>query len=99
MMPELLMIESDDDMRNSADLLVLNKVAKDVFNIEGIALVQGVTRPEGSPLKHTSIPSLLSMQGAGQQQNIQFVKDRLDDLRTQTDELSGTIAAMERGTA
>ena len=50
MMPEMLMIESDHDMRNSADFLVLNKLAKGIFGVEGVALVQGVTRPEGTPL-------------------------------------------------
>lgn len=95
MMPEMLMVESDHDMRNSADLLVLNKLAQDIFEVEGVAQVQGVTRPEGSPLEHTSVPFLLSMQAAGQQQNVQFVKDRLDDMREQADELDGTIATME----
>src|SRR6476661_3301009 len=69
MMPEVLMIEADHDMRNSADFLVLNKLAKDLFGVQGVALVQGVTRPEGTPLTHTSIPFLLSIQNAGQQQN------------------------------
>ena len=31
MNPELLMIESDHDLRNSADFLVINKIAKAVF--------------------------------------------------------------------
>ena len=51
MTPEVLMIESDHDMRNSADFLVLNKLAKGIFGVEGVALVQGVTRPEGTPLR------------------------------------------------
>lgn len=97
MMPELMMIDSDHDMRNSADLLVLNKLAQDVFDVEGIALVQGVTRPEGTPLRHSSLPSLLSIGTAGQQQNVQFVRDRMEDMRAQADELDGTIATMERG--
>ncbi len=96
MMPEVLMIESDHDMRNSADFLVLNKVAKALFAVEGIALVQGVTRPEGTPLEHTSIPFLLSMQGAGQKQNLKFVKDRVTDMRVQADEIAETITTMER---
>jgi RND superfamily putative drug exporter len=99
MRPEVLMIESDHDMRNSADFLVLNKLAKGIFDVEGVALVQGVTRPEGAPLKQTSIPFLLSMQSAGQLQNLGFVKDRLEDMRTQADELTGTIASMERAYA
>ena len=96
MMPEVLMIESDHDMRNSADFLVLNKLAKGIFGVEGVALVQGVTRPEGTPLEHTSIPFLLSIQNAGQLQNMAFVKDRLEDMRKQADELAGTIATLER---
>ena len=96
MMPEMLMIESDHDMRNSADFLVLNKLAKGIFDVEGVALVQSVTRPEGTPLEHTSIPSLLSIQNAGLLQNMAFVKDRLEDMRNQSEELGGTIATLER---
>ena len=96
MRPEVLMIESDHDMRNSADFLVLNRLAKGIFGVEGVALVQGVTRPEGTPLAHTSIPFLLSIQSAGQLQNMAFVKDRMKDMRKQADELEGTIATLER---
>jgi RND superfamily putative drug exporter len=99
MLPEVLMIESDHDMRNSADFLVLNKLAKALFGVEGVALVQGVTRPEGTPIEHTSIPFLLSLQSSAQVQNLPFVKDRLEDMRKQADELSGTIATMERTNA
>ena len=96
MRPEMLVVESDHDLRNSADFLVLNKVAKAVFNVQGVAEVQGVTRPEGAPLEHTSIPFLLSVQNAGQLQNIQFAKARMNDMLKLSDELGGTIAAMER---
>jgi RND superfamily putative drug exporter len=96
MMPEMLMIESDHDMRNSADFLVLNKLAKGIFDVKGVAGVQGVTRPEGTPLQHTSLPSMVSIQNAGLLQNMTFAKDRLADMRKQADELGGTIAALER---
>ena len=97
MRPEVLMVESDHDMRNSKDFLVLNKVAKAIFGVQGVALVQGVTRPEGVPLEHTSLPFLLSVQNAGQLENLKFVKARIADLNTEADKLSGTIATMERG--
>ena len=35
MMPEILLLESDHDLRNPADFLVLNKVAKAVLRIQG----------------------------------------------------------------
>jgi putative drug exporter of the RND superfamily len=99
MRPEVLMVESDHDMRNSKDFLVLNKVAKAIFGVQGVALVQGVTRPEGTPLEHTSLPFLLSLQNASQLQNLNFVKDRIADMNMEADQLSGTIATMERGYA
>lgn len=34
MSPEILMIDSDHDMRNSADFLVLDKLAKGIFRVE-----------------------------------------------------------------
>ena len=46
MNPELLMIESDHDLRNSADFLVIDKIAKAVFRVPGISRVQAITRPE-----------------------------------------------------
>jgi RND superfamily putative drug exporter len=96
LLPEVLLVESDHDMRNSADFLVLNKLAKSVFSVEGVALVRGVTRPEGTPLGHTSIPFLLSMQSAGQLQNLDFMKSRVADMRTQAEDLEGTIGSLER---
>ncbi len=79
MMPEVLLIESDHDMRNPADFLVLNKLAKGVFRVPGISRVQGITRPEGTPIEHTSIPFLLSMQNATQLQNMAYMKARMND--------------------
>jgi putative drug exporter of the RND superfamily len=96
MRPEVLMIESDHDMRNSADFLVLNKLAKAIFGVKGVALVQGVTRPEGVPLEHTSIPFLMSMQSAGALQNTQFAKTRMKDMLKLADELGGAISGLER---
>ncbi|WP_155766653.1 MMPL family transporter, partial [Mycobacterium colombiense] len=38
--PELLMVETDHDMRNPESMLVLDKVAKAVFHVPGVAQVQ-----------------------------------------------------------
>ncbi|MGH3525607.1 MAG: MMPL family transporter, partial [Mycobacterium sp.] len=43
--PELLMIETDHDMRNPADMINLERVAKAIFHTPGIAKVQAMTRP------------------------------------------------------
>jgi len=70
MMPEILLVESDHDLRNPADFLILNRLAKAALRVPGISRVQGVTRPEGTPIEHTSIPFLLSMQNAGMLQDM-----------------------------
>jgi len=96
MNPEVLLIEADHDLRNSSDFLVLDKVAKAVFRVPGIARVQAITRPDGAPIAHTSLPFILSMQGAGQMQNMKLMKDRMADMKTQADEMGKTVETMKR---
>ncbi|OBA81787.1 hypothetical protein A9W99_13270 [Mycobacterium sp. 1164966.3] len=96
MMPEILLVESNHDMRNPADFLVLHKVAKSIFRVPGVSRVQAITRPEGNPIEHTSIPFLLSMQSASQVQTMQYMKVRMDDLLKQADMMTTQIATMKR---
>jgi RND superfamily putative drug exporter len=95
MMPDILMVEADHDMRNSADFLVLNKLAKAAFRVRGISRVQGITRPEGTPIERTSIPFLLSLQSAGQVQTLHFQKDRINDMLKQADDMATMINVMQ----
>jgi RND superfamily putative drug exporter len=96
MSPEMLLIESDHDLRNSADFLVLNKLAKGVLAVPGISRVQAITRPEGTPIQHTTIPYLLSMQNVGQVQVMKLQKERMNDILKQADEMQETVAVMQR---
>jgi RND superfamily putative drug exporter len=94
--PELLMIEADHDLRNPADMLVLDKVAKGVVHIPGIAQVQSITRPLGAPLDHSSIAFQISQQSVGQVQNLKYQMDRARDLVRQSNELSKTIGILQQ---
>ena len=96
MLPDILMIQADHDMRNPADFLVLHKLAKAIFRVPGISRVQGITRPEGTPIEHTSIPFLISMQNAAMAQNMEFMKARMNDMLVQADALATQIAIMKR---
>lgn len=96
LMPDILMIETNRDLRNPADFLVLNKVAKAAFRVPGVSRVQGITRPEGTPIEHTSIPFLISLQTAGQAQMMQFQKLRTDDMLKQADAMTTMIDIMQR---
>jgi RND superfamily putative drug exporter len=99
MNPELLMIESDHDLRNSADFLVIDKIAKAVFRVPGISRVQAITRPDGKPIEHTSIPFQISMQGTTQQMNQKYLQDRMADMLVQADEMNTTIETMTKMSA
>jgi putative drug exporter of the RND superfamily len=96
MNPELLMIETDHDLRNSADFLVIDKIAKAIFRVPGIGRVQAITRPEGTPIEHTSIPFQISMQGVTQQLNRKYQEDQMADMLKQTNEMQETIDSMEK---
>ncbi|MDH6195671.1 RND superfamily putative drug exporter [Mycobacterium frederiksbergense] len=93
--PEILMLEADRDLRNPTDFIVLNKLAKAIFKVRGISRVQGITRPEGTPIEHTSIPFMISLQSAGQVQATEFQKARIDDMLKQADDMAVMIQTME----
>ncbi len=96
MNPDILMIESDHDMRNSGDMIILDRIAKDVFRSPGIAMVQSITRPLGGPIEHTSIPFQISAQSIPIQENLRFMKDRAADMLKMSDDLGVMIASMQR---
>jgi RND superfamily putative drug exporter len=96
MNPDILMSESDHDMRNPGDMIILDRIAKDVFRSPGIAMVQSITRPLGGPIEHTSIPFQISAQSIPIQQNLQFMKDRMADMLKMSDDLGVMIGSMER---
>ncbi|OCB08439.1 RND family transporter, partial [Mycobacterium intracellulare] len=94
--PELLMVETDHDMRNPESMLILDKVAKAVFHVPGIAQVQSITRPLGTPLVHSSLAFVVSNQSAAQQQNLTYQRDRADDALKQANELTKTINILKQ---
>ncbi|TDZ86062.1 Membrane transport protein mmpL8 [Mycobacteroides salmoniphilum] len=96
MNPEMLMIEADHDMRNPSDMLVIDRVAKTAFHARGVGRVQAITRPLGTPIEHSSIPFQIGLQGAGQIQNMKYMKDRMADMLTMADQMGTLIGTMER---
>ena len=92
--PDIMTIESDHDMRNPTDMIVLDRIAKALFRIRGIAMVQSITRPLGSPIAHSSIPYQISMSSVPITQNLQFLQQRVGDISKMSDDMGGMIASM-----
>ena len=89
--PELLMLVADHDLRNSTDMLIVNRVAKDIFHLPGIGRVQTITRPLGTPIDGTSIPFILGQQGVNQKLGQSYSQSRTADLLTQAADISHQI--------
>ena len=96
MNPDMLMVETDHDMRNSRDMLVLDRIARNIFRVPGVERVQSITRPLGPPLEHGSVPFQISAQGVTMRENLQFLHARLDDTATMADQLTSMVAVMDR---
>jgi RND superfamily putative drug exporter len=94
--PEVLMIDSDKDLRTPANMIVLERVAKEVFRTPGVAQVQSITRPLGTPLDHTSLGFAMSAQSSAQIQNLPFQEARAADILKQLDEISTSIALLQQ---
>ncbi|MDT5323560.1 MAG: putative drug exporter of the superfamily, partial [Mycobacterium sp.] len=96
MNPDILMVNADHDMRNPADMLVLNAVARNVMHTEGIAMVQNITRPLGIPIQHSSIPFQTSVQGQTSNMNLPFQRAQLDTIKKTVDATNVSIDILER---
>ncbi|MDP9165854.1 MAG: MMPL family transporter [Actinomycetota bacterium] len=91
MNPELMMIKSDHDLRTSADFLVIDKIAKAIFHTPGISRVQTITRPDGKPIKHSTIPFQISMQGTSSKMNEKYQLDSFANLLKQANDMQTMI--------
>ena len=96
MNPDLLLIETDHDLRNPADFLVIDKIAKAVFRTSGIGRVQAITRPLGTPIAHSTIPFAISMQGTTQRLNEKYQQDRMADMLVQADQMQKNVDYLEK---
>jgi RND superfamily putative drug exporter len=94
--PELLMIEADHDMRNPTNMILLERVAKAIFHTDGIAQVQSITRPLGTPLDHTSIPFQISAGSATQILNLPFQESQAATMLKQVEVINNSIDVLRQ---
>jgi len=103
MNPDILMVEAEHDMRNPADMLVLDRVARNILNTPGIAMVQDITRPLGIPIQHSSIPFQSGMSGQTQMQQYPFqmitignMHKMADDMQVMADDMQHMYDVMQK---
>jgi len=94
-----LYIQSAHDMRNTADMISLDRIAKAVFHVPGISMVQGITRPNGRPLEHASLPYAMGSMGTKLGENVGFLKERVADLDALVAKMGDMVATTRQMTA
>jgi RND superfamily putative drug exporter len=90
----MMMVESDHDMRNSADFISLDRVAKELVRLPGVAMVQSITRPLGRPLDHANVPYLFTVQGGAAGQQLPFNEHANDNTDEQAKLQADTVATL-----
>jgi putative drug exporter of the RND superfamily len=93
---EMLMIESDHDLRNSADFISLDRAAKALERLPGVAMVQSITRPMGRALEHATIPYLFTTQGSGNGQQLPFNVQQNSNTINQAEITTHTVAVLRK---
>ena len=96
MNPEMLMIETDHDVRNSADFLVIERIAKRVTAVPGISRVMSITRPQGTPMEHSTFGFMLGMQAVNQDMTRKFNDNSTAEILAQAEEMQGSIDNMTK---
>ncbi|WP_259142229.1 MMPL/RND family transporter [Tsukamurella ocularis] len=95
MAPSVLIVESDHDMRNSADLLALANLTDAIASIDGISAVQGITRPLGQPFDQGSLTSQAAYITNRFTQMTTLLRDRLTDIDTISTSIDSLDAAID----
>ncbi len=73
---------------------MIERIAKAVSKVPGIGRVQAITRPEGKPLKYSTIPAQFSMGSTMQKLNRSYLEDRMADMIVQGNMMQDTINTM-----
>ncbi|MBV8182823.1 MAG: MMPL family transporter, partial [Mycobacterium sp.] len=88
---DTIYLHSDHDMRNTTDMITMDRLAKNVLRVPGISMVQGITRPNGRPLEHASLPFSLGSMGTKIGENINFLRDRTAEIDKLADHMGKLI--------
>ncbi len=93
---EMLMVETDHDMRNSADFISLDRVARSLIRLPGVAMVQSITRPMGRALERAKIPYLFTTQGSGNGQQLPFNRQQNANTNEQAQIQTHSVAVLRK---
>ncbi|MUM21084.1 RND family transporter [Mycobacterium sp. CBMA271] len=95
MYPDMVLIESDHDLRNSTDIAILERAAQHLSRLSDVNAVQWLTRPLGTPLDQASLSYGVGYAGTMASQNSVVFSERAGRLHTLTSNLGTMISTIE----
>ena len=93
---DILYLQSDHDLRNTTDMIALDRISKNISRVPGISMIQSITRPNARPLEHASLPFAMGQLGTKIGENIGFLRDRATDIDTLAAKLERILEATRR---
>ncbi|MEZ0053460.1 RND superfamily putative drug exporter [Mycobacterium sp. MAA66] len=93
---DIVYVKADHDMRNTTDMISLDRITKAIIRAPGVALVQSVTRPNGRPLEHASLPYAFGSLGTKLGENLGFLRDRIRDIGTLSDKTGNILRSTKQ---
>ncbi|ADG99126.1 Transport protein [Segniliparus rotundus DSM 44985] len=97
MNPDIMLIETDQNLATPANMLVLDRIAKNVIRIDSIGKVQSITRPLGAPIDHSSIPFQVGAGSTPMRLNMDYLKSSMRDMKKMaTEDLGTMISTLEQ---
>jgi RND superfamily putative drug exporter len=64
-LPDYVLVRSDHDLRNTADLLLIDQATRALARVPGVASVRSFTQPSGTRVEQATIPWQVGQVGAG----------------------------------
>jgi RND superfamily putative drug exporter len=98
--PDYVLLPTDHDMRNPADLAAVEQVAATLARMPGVTAVRGITRPSGTPIEAAELTEQLARVGdrLGDAQASLGSGSGVDRLADGADRLSGGADRIAGGT-
>lgn len=100
--PDVLLIEADRDLRNSADFAALNSLVRSVERVPGVSKVRGPTQPEGEAIPEFTLSGqgqVLSDQLTSAIQGLSASQPKLGELEEGMQRLTDGLAQLSAGNA
>ncbi|MGZ6788981.1 MAG: MMPL/RND family transporter [Mycobacteriaceae bacterium] len=94
LLPEIVLIESDHDLRSPAGLIAIDRVTRQILAIPGVRSVQSASRPAGAPLSEAALTHQAGI--IGDQLDTRADSPILDSIKTVRSTLAGLAGAVDQ---